>query len=813
MGYRLLAHPVRLIKVISLQILLLLAAVPAFASAPLACAGNEPVIRFNISIRPFSQGAPLPLKSVGTISAGSRLIWSPVYLGLHPSSSAEVAAVLVPVSNNDLMVLEPRKASRQTDWQLIEQPQVIALLYGPQGLSEGKIQSLVTHDRELLKELADYAEESSAVETLVQRLADAEQSGGGADAVLKGFSSQYGVTAPKLDSKASSDQQAALLLKMALPASAAYDPLANRNVQVQQSGGLAASVAGMFFGNPVALAAGGATLFQSLKAAMFPNTEFHSAFTQAADNGHMALCTKKVEQKSKTRIAYLWAYRVPKYKKPTLSVDGSPHLAQGSKSMITVRFAQGSTPKEFEFARDWRLTPVSGGASLPVEVTPGAAESLTIDLSKPRPPRGGYRLEALWDWSPLTVAGTVHVDPYDDFAHITVAPGERDKLVESDRPITVKLTGADFEFLDKAALESSSAEPKPAEVGFTLPVGKRRGSQNSVKLNLGAPKQGSYRLLLAQSDGVEHAIPITILPPSPQISNRPVRVNLGETRKMIHFQGTGLERIEAVSSKAGEITGAPDAQGWSGEIALTTDVVKGQRFPVMLKVQGLDDPVTIADAIEIVGPRPQIRSVRKSLVGGLGIEIADDELPVGAPVGLVFTVDRVKSGARLQLELGCETGGLRQLLKLSPGEASLGANLTFAGPEALYLSVDPGAIGYAGCGLAARLIQDPEGRSDPLAIGRLIRIPHVDRFTLTTEKVGDATYTGILEGHDLDVIEKTGWDADHALAVQSIPTPLPNDPSRQSLRVLLSWPAPAPHAPLYVWLRGESSGRKTTVVY
>ena len=63
------------------------------------------------------------------------------------------------------------------------------------------------------------------------------------------------------------------------------------------------------------------------------------------------------------------------------------------------------------------------------------------------------------------------------------------------------------------------------------------------------------------------------------------------------------------------------------------------------------------------------------------------------------------------------------------------------------------------------------------------------------------------------MIEKTGWDAEHGVPVESIPTPIPGDAARQTLRVVLPWPAPAPHAPLYVWLRGEAAGRKTTVVY
>jgi hypothetical protein len=116
------------------------------------------------------------------------------------------------------------------------------------------------------------------------------------------------------------------------------------------------------------------------------------------------------------------------------------------------------------------------------------------------------------------------------------------------------------------------------------------------------------------------------------------------------------------------------------------------------------------------------------------------------------------------------------------------------------------------------VIVDPEGRSDPFVLGRVIRLPRLDKFTLTGEKVGDASYAGALEGHDLDVIEKVGWDATNGLPVDAIPTPLPplpndHDPSRQTLRLVLPWPAPGPHAPLYIWLRGESQGRKTAVAY
>jgi hypothetical protein len=791
----------------------LLTAVPVGATLPPGCTGSATLGIFQLSVGPFSRGSPLPLKSMASIRAGSRLIWNPVHLTPQASRTAEVAVVLVPASGGDLIVLEPRKAGTRTEWQLLERPQVIAVVFGPQGLSESKIKSLVTRNRDLVREMADYAEKSSEVESLVQELADAEQSGAGADAVLKGISSQYGVSSPRLNSKASSDQQAVLLLKTLLPASSAYDPLAKPSAQVQQSGGLAASVAGMFFGNTVGLAVGGAALFQNLKTAIFPNMEFRSAFAQADDKDRMAFCTKNQAAKSKTRTAYLWAYRVPELKKPVVSLAGTPHLQLGSKSTLALKVDEGSTIKDLERARDWRLTAVSGGHSIPVEVRPTPAGSVEIDLSKVNASAGEYQLAATWDWDPLAVAGTLHLHPYGDLSHVILAPAQRDKLVEGNENLAVELSGADFEFLDKVSLESSARDAKPVELGFTLPLGKRAGPQNSVTVNIDTAKRGSYRLLLTQSDGAPHAVPVAVLPPNPTISNLPIRLNIGEARELICLQGSGMERIESATSDAGDITGAPDSHGWSGEIGLKAGLIAGRTFPLVLKVKGLSSPVTVPDAIKIVGPRPRILSLQKSLAGALGIEIGADELPAGTAAGLVLTVNLLHDAVRPRLELGCEAGELRQSLTLAPGEPSGGASLTLAGPGTLYLSVDPGAVGYPGCRLAATVILDPEGRSDHFVLGRVIRVPRLDRFILTTEKVGDSNYAGTLEGRDLDVIEKAGWDAEHGVPVESIPTTVPGEPSRQTVRIVLPWPAPGPHALLYVWLRGETRGRKTVVAY
>lgn len=532
---------------------------PPSPDVPLGCVGSATLGTFQISVRPFTQGKPLPLKSVAAIGAGARLIWTPAHLRLPPSNSAEVTAVVVPVSGGVLRVLEPRKASVPNEWQLLESPAVIALVYGPQGLSEGKLQALVTRNQDLLRELADYAEQTSQVESLVQELADAEQSRGSADDALRGVSSEYGVSAQKLNSATSTDQQASLLLKALVPASNSYDPLAAQSAQVQQSGGVAAAVAGLFFGNPVAIAAGGAALFSNLKTVIFPDTEFRSAFAQAAQKDNLALCTKNQAPKTKTRTAYLWAYRVPQFPLPTISLSKAENLPLKTKSTVSFKFGKNTNGKELALARDWRLIPAGGEGFFPVTANATPAGALELDLSKAIIPAGDYQLAGTWDWETLPVSGTIHLHPPDDLAHVTLVPGGHDKLIEGRGEVTVELTGSDFEFLKGMQFQSKARGAKPSDVDYTLPLGKQAGPQNVVAVTIDTAKRGAYSLLLTQDDGVTKQLPVTILPPDPKIANLPIRFNTGEADEPVHLSGAGLEQIEAISADAGEISGAPDS--------------------------------------------------------------------------------------------------------------------------------------------------------------------------------------------------------------------------------------------------------------
>jgi hypothetical protein len=98
-------------------------------------------------------------------------------------------------------------------------------------------------------------------------------------------------------------------------------------------------------------------------------------------------------------------------------------------------------------------------------------------------------------------------------------------------------------------------------------------------------------------------------------------------------------------------------------------------------------------------------------------------------------------------------------------------------------------------------------------LGRIIRAPRIERFTLTEEQLGESVYAGILEGYDLDTIEKAGWNAETGMPVQAIPTPLAGQSGKQQLKVALRWPSPVPHAPVFVWLAGEPQCRSTGVKY
>lgn len=791
----------------------------AAADTPPGCIGSLPLGKFRLSVYRKDQSAGLSLKDVSSIPAGAKLVWEPMHLPAHFSNKSEIAVLVMPGSGANLLTLPPQEAGQRAAWELPEGAGVVAVVLGPDGLNMNKVKSLVAGNEDLLTQLADYAQQTSEVESLIQELADSEQSHVATEAALQGFASRWGVSTPKLNTKESTNQQATTLLSAVLPTANAYDPLSPTSQQVQQTTGLAASVAGAFFGNPVGLAAGGTALVSNLTAALFPNTQFRSAIAQAADGGTLAFCAKAKAPTARTKLAYLWAYRVPNLGRPTSTVTGPAFFPIGSKSTVHLKEGGADSSKQLARARDWRLIPITGGDPEPVAAALGSApDTLSLDLTKSKAAPGDYRLEATWDWDPLTL-GTVHLRSYSDFSKVRMDASSKNQLIEGSGVISAKLTGADFEFVNKVQLQKAAAKPpKAADAAFELPAGAGHGEQASMTVEIDTAKAGAYHLLLAQADGINHPVSVDVLPPNPAISNLPIRVNMGEAHQTVLLQGKGLQRVASISTDAGVITGAGEGGKWSGKLQLKPEAHAGQVYGIKLKVQGLDEPITLGDAIQVVGPKPRIVAARKSQPQDVGIEIQQDELPVGISVGLVLSILHLDDPAgettgRPHLELSCESGESRQHLTLSPDEHANGATLSFAGPDSLYLSLDPGLVGYPGCELAASVAVDPKGSSDKLALGRVVRIPRLDHFTLTSEALGPNVYSGVLKGHDLDVIEKAGWSAQDGLPVTGIPAPAPapGDAAEQTLRIAVPWPSPSPHAPLYIWLRGEQTGRRTGV--
>ncbi len=801
---------------VRLSLVVLLFSLPSVAAAPRACLGSLPVGSFRLRVEPSGGGPSLPVRTVNALRAGQKLTYEPVRLPDENKKKAQVAVVVVPAGergSGELAVFDPVKAAAPASWVLPTDASVVALIFGPHGLSAKKVKSLIGKNREILAELADYAEQNSKVEGLIELLADSERSGGNLDAALQGFSAKYGVSMPKLDANASTDQQAAVLLQALLPAVNSYDPLAPRQAVMQQSAGLAASVAGMFFGSPVGLAAGGVSLFQNMRTLMFPGTEFRSAFAQLSGDG-LDLCAKRQPAASRSRIAYLWAHRIPALDPPSVALAGEVHAPLGAGSLLGVK-AERRALANLERAREWLLTPAGGGKPLVVPVVARPASSaLELDLRNVKAAPGAYTLSARWDWETIAIPGSIHLHRFGDLKSAAISRASRGRLVEGSGTVMVTLEGADFQFLEKVAVEPAGARnAQPTEVFFKLPQGPRSGEQRTVEVELDTRTRGAFRLLLVQGDGLTYGVPYTVFPPHPRIANLPLRPNAGETVQQLTIEGSGLERIEKLLSDAGEIELAAPASPSArpATFRLAASARKGARFPLRMKVQGIDEPVEVDGAIVIAGPRPRLASVRKSLARESGVSLREGEVPAGAAASFALTVENLEGTPRV--EVTCSDGReLRKTLELAPGDRAGGASLEMAGEAMLFLSLDPGEVGQPGCRLIAS-VATGEGRSDPSPLGQVVRVPRIEQFVLTDEKLGDAVYAGILRGVDLETIEKAGWDAENGLPVEAIPTPAPGEPRKQVLRIALPWPAPSPHAPVFVWLRGEDRGRATSAKY
>ncbi len=829
-----------------------------FAVAVPPCAGSMNVSRFRLLVQPAKGGTPLPLQDINIVESGEKLKYEPLHIPPAIRDKAKIALLLVAVpkveskdeakgkaekgkegteneeggkdekkeAKQDIHVLEARLAKDPQEWDVPARASVVGVVFGPHGLDVKKVSSMVIKNPDLIPELTEYAEATAKVGALVEALTEYQQqpdTSANLNAALVGFGTDYNVAIPPIDTTQPASQQAAVLMRAMMPSLQSFDPLtATPTGVVAQSAGLAGAVAAMFFGSPVGLAAGGAALFLNMRTLVFPDSDFRSAFTQPFETTGLALCAKNEAEKPRTRVAYLWMMKVPNAEAPSVALAETAYVPIGGKGALKVSIAKHEECKLLARAHGWELVSSKNHADVPLKVQAGSPDdSLDLDLTQTKLPPGEYHLAALWDWAPLQVKGDVDLRPLGDFSKAKVTQESADHLVEGTGPVKLQLTGADFEFVEKVAMaKAGDKKATPKEITFVLPKGKAQGDQESMEteVDTSAWGAGNYRLILTQTNGSSHDVALTIHPPDPTLDGLPLRANLGESQQTIVLRGTRLERIthvttdDAVWELAPVKPDAHDLMERKATVKLQTAAHRGELVAASVSVQDIQTPLNFSGALEVAGPRPKIASFSLSLAQQPDVHLDEGEIPAGAATS--FSLLTRNLDAHPTLSLACANDGfVKSPLVLHPGDRTTSAQLDFAGEDGLFLSVDPGVIGQSGCQLAATITTDSAGSSDPIVLGHIIRLPRIEKFALTEEKLSSNLYAGNLTGADLQIIEKTGWDAKTGYPVQGIPTPVLGNSQEQTLKVELPWPPPSPHAPIYVWLRGETTGRLTDVKY
>ena len=812
---------------VAMGLALILCRPAAGADSP-ACAGGRSIGQFRFLVQPAPKVRARPLAAVNRLEKGRKLLYIPVRLKSDRRRQATVALVLIPAGNSpeeEWVVLDPRPAAAATQWEVPFDVGVVGAVYGPRGLNIKKVKALVRKNQAVITQLADYAQQTARVGALVEALAAWERSPADSqplDAVLQGFSSQHNVSLPRIDPKAPADQQAALLLRTLLPSLATYDPLNPQpSHRIRQSAGLAASLATLFLGNSALLATGGVALFQNLRTLVSPGTDFRSAFAQKVPPHDIQLCSQPRPAKARAKIAYLWALRIPSREPPQVSVSSGAHLPIGREALLPISAQDASDWRRLPRAHDWKLVPAGGDRRFPVAVSLQASlRALRLDTGNEAPPPGEYSLAASWDWEPFELAGRFRLHRLGDLNLAHPTPQSRDRLVAGSGRVRVQLRGADFQFVQKLELVESNPSGQTARpLAFLLSPRTPEGNQEQLGFSLDTDRLGPglYGLKISQADAEPQVLPLKVHPPLPRLSNLPLRLNLGEGSQGLLLEGTDLGRIGGLESAKArwELAATPETREneQRNVTAYLKDTAKdGDLLPITMRVTGLEAPIVLKEALQIVGPRPEIAQADTSFPPKAALGLREGELPAGQPVSFAIGVKNLHPLASLQL--GCQNGvHFQSKLTLAAGRPQGAARLAVTGKDTLFLSLDPGSLSATVCSLAVVVQNETTGSSDPHALGRVVRLPRIERFVLTDKKLGGSLYEGVLTGEALHHIAQAGWDDSQGHPVVGIPTPFPDDPQKQTLRIALPWPSPEPHAPVFIWLRGEDRGRPTRVRY
>src|SRR6185312_16149252 len=584
-----------------------------------------------------------------------------------------------------------------------------------------------------------------------------------------------------------------------------------------------AAVGGLFLGGSVGLAATGGSVLVSLHGVLFPHTQFLSALAQQNSGSSIStgLCGSAAPALPHTEPAFLWALRIPDAPAPSLALKSTDHLPIGQKSSVPLT-VNGRDWKLVPRIHNWTLIPddpAATVASIPVKAQVNTtAKTIDLDRSSPGLTPGNWKLAGSWDWDPLTVSGTLVLHNLSKFTSARLTPESQDRLTSGAGTVDLDLTGDDFEFVKKVEYKKQG-DPfaEPAAVPFHLPKGPAHGPENLMKVRLDARPlpTGDYTFLIAQTDGREHETPFKVLPAAPSITPTPIRLNTGMETQTVTLQGTGLDRIQQISAVGHDDVTFELGDAGSGDARTVTVKLKpgikpGTLLSLKMNIANFEQPVSADDVFEVTGPRPAISSVRESVQEAPGVATHPDE--IGANSLVSFEMNVAHASVISEVDLSCENGDSAPL-KIKPGDAKDDLKVTQESADTLFLAFRPRSVGPPGCGITVRLVTPKNGASQPRKLGTVVLLPQIDSFEISGDKAGDTSWFGTLAGRDLEGITKVGWDATEGTPVDAIPVPVTGPGNRETLRVAVPWPAPSPHAPLYIWLRGENQGRQTSARY
>jgi hypothetical protein len=732
--------------------------------------------------------------------------------------------VLVPadhIANGDsLLVMDPARADRAHEWEIPRTMSLAAFVYGPQGLSKKKVSGFLSQDDQLVAQLADYAEKTTQTEALLQVLSDNAASPASMNAALSGFSSQYGL-AVQIDKNAPAAAQAQMLFATMNPQLATYNPLATESgaQRLGATASVAAAAATLFFGSPIGLAAGGTAMLLDLRSIAFPGTLFRSSFAQPARTG-VHLCGQRGTVPPHTRIAYIWAMRIPNTPNPAIRLGKADNLALGQKTNVAVETTNIDW-KYLQRAREWALED-EHGKSTPIKVLKiGNERELEIDLQKAAVPPGDYKLKGHWDWSPFYANGTLHLRALSDFKEAHIDAQSQNALLAHAGKVAVTLRGSDFEFTNKVELQKAGDEfATPETVRFKLPEGPRLGPQESmdVQIDTASLNPGNYTLLIAQQDGHSHAVPVRVLPPEPRFDNLPIQVNEGVSAQHYVLKGERLDLLAKLTVPNATIElGPPSSGGTERDLVVrlaahnSSGPGPGAALPVKAELTDRSAVVALPDALQITGPLPAIASSQLSLPPDMEIALRSNEFPAGYTLTAVLDVRNID--VKSELRLACAEGvGAQAGLHIGSKDAV--SSLQRLSPDQLFVSYDTSGF-PAGCTLQAWLDNGRAGRSPAFTVAHLIRLPKIVSFApLVSANPDNPVPAGLhayeITGDSLEMIGQLGWDQSLGMDVAGLPAAIPGKGQLQSLVVNLPDP-PVAGASLYIWLRNETSSRATNV--